>query len=508
MTDESRPLFSCVGLSKSYTVNVLDNVSFELRRGEIHALVGANGAGKTTFCKMIAGLTSVSSGTMQLERENYAPANKRQAEIAGVQIVQQELNQIGTLSVAENLLFGRFPHRFGYINRKELHRRARIALERFGIDEIPLDMPVSRLGVGQQQLIEIATALDRDCRLLILDEPTAALTHRETERLFVWLDQLRDRGVGIVYISHRLDEVRELTDRVTILRDGRRVGTCLTSQMSTTDMVRAMTGTQSTPTEMPFTSYAQSRVRLRVKNIVRKGELEDISFDVHAGERLGIAGLVGSGRTELLRTIFGSDTADSGAILLDEDPRHYRFRSPSESVHHGLAMVTEDRKHSGLLLIQSIAVNTTLASMEKVCSRLGVINQHREYTAASDYRTKLDIRCSGVNQTCASLSGGNQQKVVMAKWLLCGANVFLFDEPTRGVDVGAIQPIHRLFEQLASDGKAIVIVSSDLDELLRTCDRILVLSAGRLTGEFTRDRWSRESITQASFAGYSVEIAG
>ncbi len=501
--EASSLLLSCESLTKTYAVTVLDRVAFELRRGEIHGIVGANGAGKSTFCKIIAGLTGATSGSMRLCGAPYRPSSKRDAESAGVQIVQQELNQIATLTVAENLLLGRFPHRWGWIDRGEMKRRARIALDRFGLGEMPLDTPAHRLGVGQQQMIEIATALDRDCRVLILDEPTAALTHRETQQLFAWLRKFREQGVGMIYISHRLDEIMTLTDRVTVFRDGSVVTSQPTSQLSTDAMVGWMTGDDTASDAEDFVSYAGSRVRLRVDELSRSDVLQRISFDVRAGERVGIAGLIGAGRTELLRAIFGADVADSGHIVLDDDPRPHRFTSPAEAVAAGLAMVTEDRQRSGLLLSQSILVNTTLASMSEFRSSGGRIDRYRERETASRYRSDLDIRSTGVDQSCATLSGGNQQKVVLAKWLLRDARVFLFDEPTRGVDVAATRPIYRLFDQLARAEKALVIVSSDLEELLRTCDRILVLSAGRLTGEFQRASWSRESILKASFAGFT-----
>ncbi len=494
------PLLRCNSLSKTYTVSVLSDVSFELMPGEIHALLGANGAGKSTFCKIIAGLISATSGSMTLQGAPYAPANKQQAEASGVQIVQQELNQIATLTVSENLLFNRLPHVAGWIRQRELAVRARAALDRFGLDDIPLDIPVARLGVGQQQMIEIATALDRECRVLILDEPTAALTHRETQRLFEWLHKLRAQGVGIIYISHRLDEVTELTDRVTMLRDGKHVSTRPTAELSTDAMVSLMTGDELGESFGSISCHVREKVRLRVRDLTRGRMLKNVSFDVHAGERLGIAGLVGSGRTELLRAIFGADTAERGYLQLDDDPQQHRFTSPVHAKRNGLTMVTEDRKQSGLLLTQSITTNTTLASMKRFVTPWLTIDRHREREIANRYRHELDLRCNDVDQTTGTLSGGNQQKVVLAKWLHYGGNVFLFDEPTRGVDIASRQPIYHLFEELAIEGKAIVIVSSDLEELLQTCDRILVLAAGRTTGEFHRDSWSREAIMQASFA--------
>ncbi len=501
--EASSHLLRCDSLTKRYAVNVLEDVSLELSHGEIHAIVGANGAGKSTFCKIVSGLVRPTSGTMWIRGTEYRPANKRHAETAGVQIVQQELNLIGNLTVAENLLFGRFPHRWGRIHRGELHRRARLALDRFGLDEISLDTPARRLGVGQQQMVEIATALDRDCRVLILDEPTAALTHRETDRLFIWLRKLRDQGVGMIYISHRLEEVIELADRVTVLRDGKKVLSREASCLSADEMVRGMTGDDTLFAHHDFVSHCQSNVRFRVQGIGQRSVLHPTSFDVHAGERLGVAGLIGSGRTELLRAIFGADVADSGHVVLDGDPRPRRFRTPSQAVAAGLAMVTEDRKQSGLLLSQSVMVNATLATMSEFRSAVGIIDHADEWAASTRYRDQLAIRCRDVGQSCDTLSGGNQQKVVIAKWLLRDAKVFLFDEPTRGVDIAATRPIYALFDELAQAGKSLVIVSSDLDELLRNCDRILVLSAGRVTGEFHRDTWSRESIMQAFFAGYT-----
>lgn len=502
------PLLQTNGLTKRYgKVSVLRDVSLEVSAGEIHALLGANGAGKSTLCKMISGLIAPSSGTMQLAGANYAPASKQQAEASGVEIVQQELNLIGTLSVAENLLLTRLPNRGGVLRSRRLHEEARRILNRFGLSDVPTFAPVESLGVGYQQMVEIATALARECRVLILDEPTAALSGTEAEQLFEHLNTLREQGVAIIYISHRLDEVAAIADRVTVLRDGHYVTTRQTASLSTDDMVDLMSGDDQSKQTADHQSHRTTEMALQVRSLTC-GIVRDVSLQVRQGERLGITGLVGSGRTELLRAIFGADAATSGEIVLTNQPQRGLFSSPSEAVASGLAMVTEDRKQNGLLLSQSIATNTTLSSLRKRFSRWGLLRCAEERRVSKEMVDQLETRCESIEQSVATLSGGNQQKVAVAKWLVRDADVFLFDEPTRGIDVAARRRIYRLLESLAADGKACVIVSSDLEELFETCDSIAVMCAGRLVETFDRENWSREKIMQASFSGYVKSTGG
>lgn len=494
-------LLSVQDVTKYYAVKVLDGIRFELRPGEVHAMLGSNGAGKSTLCRIIAGLTRATSGEMFLNGQPYAPSGKQEAERRGVQIVQQELCLIPTLTIAENIHLTRMPHRMGIINRRRLEHDARVALDRVGMGNIDPNLLTGSLGVGHQQLIEIATALDRDCRVLILDEPTSSLSAGEAENLFRWIHRLRNQGIGIIYISHRLDEVARIADRITVLRDGKNVCTESTSDLSTDDMVARMTGEKATEHAVkPFCSYRTDTVALRAEHYCRGKAVRDVSFDVHRGERLGIAGLVGAGRTELLRLLFGADAAEFGTLVLQRDPAPRRFRQPYEAVAAGLALVTEDRKTDGLLLPLSIRDNTSIASLDLRFAHYGLIQQRRETDEVTAASRELEVRCHDVEQSVQTLSGGNQQKVAIAKWLVRHADVFFFDEPTRGIDVAARRRIYRLFESLASEGKAIVVVSSDLDELLETCDRIAVMSAGKLVATFQRPNWSADRIMQAAFS--------
>ena len=500
MTDA---LLRTINLTKHYgTVTVLDDFSFDVRSGEIHALLGANGAGKSTLCKIVAGLIPSSAGRMTFDGQDYGPRDRQSAELCGVQIIQQELNLIPTLSVAENLLFTRLPNRGGVIRSGTLHRKARSILDQFGLPDIDGETSVGSLGVGRQQMVEIAAALACECRLLILDEPTAALSGAETAQLFSWLNQLRQQGVAMIYISHRLDEIVRLTDRITILRDGRYVCTHNTPDVSTAEMVRLTSGDSVGSSTHSHKSCVVNQIALKV-DAITCGIVKDVSFNVRRGERLGVAGLVGSGRTELLRAVFGADIATSGKLSLRSEEPQPCFRSPAQAVAAGLAMVTEDRKYDGLLLSHSVRSNSSLAALQARFSARGLIDSQTEHQCVESLCQTLDIRSTGVHQPVGMLSGGNQQKVAVAKWLIRDADVFLFDEPTRGIDVAARQRIYQLFESLAQDGKAVVIASSDLEELLDNCDRILVMSAGRVAAEFERGEWTEEKITQAAFSGYS-----
>lgn len=496
-------------------VPVLHAVNFELRAGEVHALIGANGAGKSTFCRILAGLIGKTSGQLQIAGSSFEPRSKRDAEHAGVEIVQQELNLISTLTVAENLLLSRLPQRFGIVRRKILNAEAAKMLRRVGLGDLSPSTTTGTLGVGQQQMIEIAGALGRDCRVLILDEPTAALSHREVELLFEQIRQLTSLGKGIIYVSHRLDEIKSLADRVTILRDGRHVTTQPAIELSTEQMIQAMSGPAAANRATPKSRnrLVNGEVRsndtvqgdaLRVEGI-SSGIVRDVSFAVRKGEIVGITGLVGAGRTELLRAIFGADRAEAGRVFIGDDPVGYQFKTPQEAVSRGLAFVTEDRKESGLLLPTSIEQNSTLATLWRSFSRLGWIRFAAERQAATRMIHRLDIRCNSSTQSVGQLSGGNQQKVVVAKWLERDASVFLFDEPTRGVDVAARRRIYEVMRDLANEGKGIVMVSSDLEELFEASDRILVMSAGRMIEGFSRADWNRDVLMEAAFAGHRNE---
>ena len=498
-------LFSARQIDKHYASPVLSGVDLQLAASEIRALLGANGAGKSTLSKIISGLVQPTAGEMYLNGRVYAPASKRDAECAGVQIVQQELNLVAGLTVAENLFLNRLPRRWGCVSYKQLQRDAEQALQRVGLEDVRPAVPIESLGVGQQQLVEIAAALARDCRILILDEPTAALTDREIERLFTQLRRLRAAGTGMIYISHRLDEIRAIADTATVLRDGRVVATSPVAELSVAEMVRQMVGDAAGQARSHRSLFGGPA--LQVKSLSRAPAFHDVSFTVHAGERLGIAGLIGSGRTELLRAIFGADRADSGELRIGKGGRPRRFSHPRQAVAAGLAMVTEDRKQDGLLLTKSVRINTSLASPARFRGPLGRLDRLQEISAANRLATELSTKCESVEQPVEQLSGGNQQKVVVAKWLLRDADVLLLDEPTRGIDIGARQQLYRKIDELAARGKALVIVSSDLQELMDVCDRILVLSAGHVTAEFVRGRWSQEEIMAAAFAGYLQRAA-
>ena len=496
----SPALLQVSGLCKSYNVPVLNEFSFDLERGEVHALVGSNGAGKSTFARILSGLTPPDRGQIQLEDQAYAPRSKREAEHAGIIMVMQELNVIGTLTVAENMFLGRLPQRAGFVRYTGLNRDARAALARVGLGDLDPATPAHRLGIGQQQLVEIAGALAQNCRLLILDEPTAALTDPEIERLFDNIRKLQAAGVGVIYISHRMDEIKSIANRTTVLRDGRRIATHPAQAVTPAELVREMVGH-----DLPARTSGERRageVALQVRDLRVRERAPRLSFEVRRGEIVGLAGLIGSGRTEALRAIFGADPKQSGEIFLGGSAAPVGIRGPTDAVRAGIGMVPEDRKLAGLLMAQSVRVNTTLATLSRHSRPGGWLDFKAETSTTETLRQKLDVRCASIEQAVSELSGGNQQKVVIARWLARDCDVLLFDEPTRGIDVASKDMIYRLLHDLAGSGKAVVFVSSELPELMAVCDRILVMSAGEIVAEFLPGQWSQEAIMQAAFSGY------
>lgn len=495
------PLLQVSGLNKSYSVPVLVDFSFELLPGEVHALVGSNGAGKSTFARILCGLTPPNGGTIEFQGRPYTPRTKREAEHAGIVMVMQELNVIGTLTVAENIFLSRLPNRAGFVRFGHLNRLAAEALARVGLKDLDPATPAGQLGVGQQQLVEIAGALAQNCRLLILDEPTAALTDPEIDRLFENIRRLQADGVGVIYISHRMDEIRRIASRTTVLRDGRRVSTHNAAEVTPGELVREMVG-HDLPERKGAGERVAGEVALRVNHLCAGERVRDVSFEVRRGEILGLAGLIGSGRTETLRAIFGADPKDSGEICLGATASPVTINAPADAVRVGIGMVPEDRKLDGLLLTQSIRVNSTLATLSRHVSGGGWLNSRAEAQTADSLCNRLSVRCGSAEQVVSELSGGNQQKVVIGRWLARDCRVLLFDEPTRGIDVAAKDTVYQLARDLAAEGKALVVVSSELTELMALCDRILVMSAGRIVAEFLPGQWTQEKITHAAFSGY------
>jgi ribose transport system ATP-binding protein len=498
------PLLRVRGLQKRYTVPALIDFDLDLGDGEVHALIGANGAGKSTLARIIAGLIRPDAGRMELSGHDFAPESKAAAERAGVHIVQQELTLLPTLSVAENLFLRRLPRRrLGLIDYRRLHRDAVSALAAVGLERVDPRAAAGDLGVGQQQLVAIAAALAQSCRLLILDEPTAALTDAEIERLFEHVDRLRRQSVAIVYVSHRMDEIRRIADRVSVLRDGRLIETGPVAELSVERAIQLMVG-RDTLAEPSARARTIGGPVLRVEGLTRGRAVRHVTFEVRRGEMLGIAGLVGSGRTALLRAIFAADRPDAGRVLIDG--RAIAARQPRDCVRAGMGLVPEDRQRQGLLLTQPVRLNVTLARLDAVTRRRIWIDPARERRIATRMQRLLDVRCASIDQPIAELSGGNQQKALIARWMLRDCAVLLFDEPTRGIDVHAKQAIYRQLHDLAAGGKAIVVVSSELQELLAICDRIAVLSAGRLVETFDRGDWTEDRILAAAFSEHARSL--
>ena len=472
-------------------VRALDGVSFDLNKGEIHALVGENGAGKSTLMKVLGGVYPYPQygGEILIEGTEQRFAGVRDAEKAGIAVIYQELSLVKDMNVAENIFLGREPRKWGVILTSELYRRARQLLDDLHLD-IDAHTPIRSLGIGQQQLVEIAKALSQEARILVLDEPTAALTDAEVATLFSILDKLRARGVGMVYISHKLHEVFRLSDRITVLRDGKTVGTNVTPEWNESQVIARMVGREvgdifpKVDHEQGATVFEARGISVTDPILPSKKLVDNVSFSVRRGEVLGIAGLMGAGRSDLLMALFGAHAGRmSGEILVDG--KRVQSRSPAEAIRHGIGFVTEDRKRFGLVLDQAILNNMTLAGLPKISGRF-VTSLDAEAAAGERFMKDLRVKAPTVFTIVGTLSGGNQQKVVLAKWLLTNPRVLFLDEPTRGIDVGAKQEIYAQINKLARSGIAIVLVSSELPEVLGLSDRVLVLHEGRLTGEFTR----------------------
>jgi ribose transport system ATP-binding protein len=494
------------GINKSFPgVQALSGVDFDLRGGEVHALVGENGAGKSTLARIIAGVETAEcyegqGGGMFLDGQVYQPGGRADAEAEGVRMVMQELHLVANLTVAENIFIEKLPSRFGFVNYGELNSAAREIMKKVGLGAVEPSVAVRQLGVGQQQMVEIAAGLSRRCRILVLDEPTASLTDKEIELLFAQIRKLKDKGVGIIYISHRIEEVIDVADRVTVLRDGKVIATRSTSELSLNDIIRMMVGRDLEHEQLRGAGEA-GEVALSVVGLTLGDKVKGVTFEVRRGEIFGFAGLMGSGRTEMVRAVFGADRAEGGEIYLGGGKEPVKIRKPRDAVRNGIALLTEDRREQGLLLRLAVRANISLVRLCDV-SRLGWINTSRERSVAGEYVDALSVRCSSTEQTVGELSGGNQQKVVIAKWLYRDSEVLIFDEPTRGIDVGAKFEIYHMLGDLAEKGKAVIVISSDLKELMAVCDRIGVMSAGRLVATFDRDEWSEEKIMSAAFSEY------
>jgi len=472
-------------------VLALSEVDFDVRKGEVHTLVGENGAGKSTLMKILAGVYSKDSGEILFKGKPVHFANPRQAQEAGIATIYQELNQVPQLSVMENIFLGNEITRGGMINWREMERIARQLLQKLHLDIDPRET-LGNLGVGQQQMIEVAKALHARSDLIIMDEPTSSLSIREIQNLFEIVRELRDHGVSIVYISHHLEENFELADRITILRDGRLIATRPTHELDVDSLVRLMVG-RDLSEKFPKEFAPRGPEMLRVEGLSRGKALRNVSFSAYAGEVLGIAGLVGAGRTELVRAIFGADQIDGGQIFIEGKP--VTIRNPQDAIRQGIGLLTEDRKQQGLFLQMSVRENLTMAVLQRLTH--GAVTSRRKETALSArYIESMAIKTPSQEQLAMNLSGGTQQKVVLGKWLATEPKVLIFDEPTRGIDVGAKVEIYQMINQLVRLGKAVIMVSSELPEILGMSDRILVMRTGEVRGTLTRQEASEQVIME------------
>jgi len=499
MVAERVPVVQLQGISKQFPgVLAVDDVSLDIYAGEVHVVAGENGAGKSTLMKLLSQVERPTRGTVTIDGQVVHFSGPHHAQSLGIAMVYQEFALAPHLSIAQNLFLGREPARWGIVDRGSELRQARELLKRVGLRIDPRRL-VSTLPVAEQQLVEITKALAIDAKLVIMDEPTATLTGQEIDKLFSVIRDLTSRGIAILYISHRLEEIFRIGDRVTVMRDGKVVDTLPRAEIDEKKLIRLMVG-RDIANLYPKPQAEIKEVVLRVQGITRTHVLQNCSFEVHAGEILGFAGLVGAGRTELARAVFGADPIDAGTIELDG--RAQRIRSPQDAIDAGIGYLTEDRKKEGLALTLGIDQNITLVNMPAFA---GVLNLRQERRIAIRERDQLKIRTPSVQRRVNVLSGGNQQKVIVARWLETKARVLFFDEPTRGIDVGAKAEIFELIGRLAGEGRAIILISSYLPELLNMCDRILVLHEGQIAGELLRAQFSEERVIAMATGARGIE---
>lgn len=478
-------------------VAALSDVSFDLRRGEVHVLVGENGAGKSTLINILGGIVQPDQGTIAVKGREFKTLTPALSQELGIGIIHQELAVVPQLSVAENVFLGRLPKRGAIrVNWKELNARAASSLRSFGMDIDPTTT-VGDLSVALQQVVEITKVLAMNADVMVMDEPTSALTSREVQELFRIVAELKQRGVSIIYISHRLDEVKRLGDRVTVLKDGRVVGTREVAEVEIDEIVRMMVGREVTRTRRDDSQRSFGAEALRVEGLSTPAKVKNVSFSVRAGEIVGIAGIVGAGRTEIVRAIFGAEPGATGQVWVNGSLTE--IRSPLAAIKTGIALIPEDRRQEGLILDFPIRLNISLPRLQKTGQWL--IRRKAERTQAEEACRELNIKTPHVDQTVGLLSGGNQQKVVVGKWLHVDAKVLIFDEPTRGVDVGAKAEIQQLIQEFAAGGKAVIIVSSELPELLNVCDRILVVFDGHVVNELSGAEATEEDIVYSATTG-------
>jgi ABC-type sugar transport system ATPase subunit len=477
------------GIDKSFPgVRALAAVELEVGRGEVHALLGENGAGKSTLLKILAGAEQPDAGTIELDGERIRLETPLAAQERGIVTIYQEFNLVPSLSIAENVFIGREPVRLGFVDGSTMARRTREITATVGLDLDPARL-VADLSVAEQQMVEIARALSMDARLVVMDEPTSALSETEVTRLFQIIRDLKRRGISVIFVTHRLDEVMQICDRVTVLRDGRLVGAGDVAGLTVDAIIQMMVGREIERLFQHRGHRAGGEVALRVEGLSRRGDardphatvLDDVTLEVRKGEILGLAGLVGAGRTELARAIFGADPIERGRILID--CAEVRIGSPADSIRHGIGLVPEDRKQQALFLALAVRHNLAIAALDRLRGMLGLVDDRKEAALVETYRQKLAIRMASPEQEVANLSGGNQQKVVLARWLALEPAVLIVDEPTRGIDVAAKAEVHQLLYDLADAGIAVIAISSELPEVLTISDRIVTMREGRITGE-------------------------
>ena len=512
LATERMPILRMTGISKSFPgVHALQNVSVEVYPGECLALMGENGAGKSTLMKVLSGVYAPEAGTIEIEGKAVTLTSPHQAQQAGVSIIYQEFNLFPNMPIEENVFIGREPSTAGMVDRKTLRRNTQQLLDRLGVNLDPRAM-VGDLSVAQQQMVEIAKALSHNARIVIMDEPTSALTDTEVSALFDIIRGLRQENLGVIFISHRIEEVVEICDRITVLRDGQNAGDILTQDATPARIVQLMVGR---PISDLFQKEASETVgepvlevrglsRARAKGDTSSTSISDISFMVRAGEIVGLAGLVGSGRTELARSIFGADQIDSGEIFVNGNL--VKLKHPLDAIELGIGLVPEDRKQQALVLDLPVRENISLANLGAI-TRGGFVRRSTERSIAQRFIDALQIRTTGMEQKVVNLSGGNQQKVVLAKWLALNPKLLIVDEPTRGIDVGAKAEVHLLLSKLARQGVGILMISSELPEILGMSDRILVMREGRIAGELNRAEASQESIMSLATGLHQVRVA-